>query len=429
MMETGKKTKEQLARELSDAKRRISELEQSLSGCRRVEKEKVELEKRLGESRRMDVLGRLAGEIAHDLNNMLYPIIIDAEVLLEDLPEEGSAHQILKQVLSAAHRQKDLVNQIFSFSRRGERERSPIRIGPVIQEVLNSLRSSLPDTIELRQLMDAPFDTVQGDPLQIRQIVTNLCRNAAEAIGEKTGTIEVGLSAVHLDPDADHPERKAGEYLALSVKDTGPGMASEEVDHVFDPSFTPGGAGRGTSLGLVITQEMVRDHGGDIAVESEPGKGSRFTVNLPAYGDTSREKKPEAGAARPPRERKRILLVDDEDIILSSIQRVLRRLGYDVAAVNDSVEALDMFTRSPDAFDLVITDLTMPRMTGAEFTTRLLAVRPDTPVILSTGFSDVLDERKAREMGVREFLMKPAGINDLKNAIRRSLEEEKEAAG
>jgi len=427
--EAVKKSKDQLIRELSDAQRRITELEQALSGCRQTEEEKRELEKRLGESRRMDVLGRLASEIAHDLNNMLYPIIIDAEVLLEDLPEESSAHQILKQVLSAAYRQKDLVNQIFSFSRRGEQERSPIRIIPVIQETLALLRSSLPDTIELRQHTDVPYDTVKVDPLQIRQIVTNLFRNAAEAIGQKPGTIEVALKIVHLEPDSDHPYRKAGEYLALSVSDTGAGMPPEMLDHVFDPSFTSGGAGRGTGLGLAITREMVRDHGGSITVDSAPGKGSRFTVSLPVYGDASPAKRPEAGTHRPAREKKRILLVDDEDIILSSIQRVLRRLGYDVTAVNDSVEALDMFSSAPQAFDLVITDLTMPRMTGAEFTSRILAIRRDTPGILSTGFSDVMDERKAREMGVREFLMKPAGINDLKNAIKRSLESEEQAAG
>jgi len=428
MAELTKKTKEQLATELAEAKKRIAELEQSLSDYRRLEEEKISLEKRLGEARRMDVLGKLAGEIAHDLNNMLYPIIIDAEILLEDLPKESSAYQILKQVLSAAHRQKDLVNQIFTFSRLSERERSLMQVAPLVRQTIDSLQPSLPEKIEIRQHLDAQYDTIKGDPQQIRQIIVNLIRNAAESIGDKPGMIEVDLSNVRSGLQPGPPQKKAGEYLELSVRDTGAGMTPEAARHVFEPSYTSGGAGRSAALGLAITKGMVEDYDGDISVESEKGKGSRFAVRLPVHGQAVPKEKPAVEIQRAG-EKKRILLVDDEDIILSSIQRVLKRLGYDVAAVNDSVEALDLFSGSPYAFDLVITDLTMPRMTGAELTARLLAVRPDTPVILSTGFSDVMDERKAREMGIREFLVKPAGIDELKKAINRSLAEKPDAAG
>ncbi len=421
MTESAKQSKEQLASELAEAKRQIAEKDRLLSGYRRMEEEKKALEKRIGEIQRMDFLGRLSGEIAHDINNMLYPIIIDAEVLLEDLPQKSTAHQILEQMLSAARRQKDLVNQIFTFSRRGERERNPLEIKPLIRQTLDSLQSTLPEAIELRQNLDVTRDIVIADPQQLRQIIMNLVRNAAESIGHEPGTIEVNLSRVRPVPDPDHPREIEGPYLELSVSDTGKGMTREAMEHIFDPSYSSGSTGRSTVLGLAITRGMVEDHGGTITVESEPGKGSRFMVRLPAHEGPERVERPEPVKAPGPQGKKRILLVDDEDIILSSIQRVLKRLGYEVAAVNDSVEALDMFARSPRAFDLVITDLTMPRMTGAEFTTRLLAIRPDTPVILSTGFSDVMDERKAREMGIREFLVKPAGIDELKNAISRSL--------
>ncbi len=422
MTESAKHSKEQLVRELAEAKRQIAEMDRLLSGYRRIEEEKKALEKRLGEIQRMDFLGRLSGEIAHDINNMLYPIIIDAEVLLEDLPQKSTAHQILEQMLSAARRQKDLVNQIFTFSRRGERERNPLEIKPLIRQTLDSLQSTLPEGIELRQHLDVTRDVVMVDPQQLRQIIMNLVHNAAESIGNEPGTIEVNLSRVRPGTSPNHPREMEGPYLELSVSDTGKGMAREAMEHIFDPSYSSGSTGRSTVLGLAITRGMVEDHGGEITVESEPGKGSRFIVRLPAHEGPERVEPPEPVEAPKPRGKKRILLVDDEDIILSSIQRVLKRLGYDVAAVNDSVEALEMFTRSPQEFDLVITDLTMPRMTGAEFTTKLLAVRPDTPVILSTGFSDVMDERKAREMGIREFLVKPAGIDELKSAISRSLQ-------
>lgn len=423
MTESAKHSKEQLVRELAEAKRQIAEMDRLLSGYRRMEEEKKDLERRLGEVQRMDFLGRLSGEIAHDINNMLYPIIIDAEVLLEDLPQESTAHQILEQMLSAARRQKDLVNQIFTFSRRGERERNPLEIKPLIRQTLDALQSTLPEAIELKPHLDVPRSVVIGDPQQLRQIIMNLVRNAAESIGRGPGIIEVSLSRVQPGEGPDLSQKMEGPYLELSVSDTGKGMTREAMEHIFDPSYSSGDTGRSTVLGLAITRGMVEDHGGEITVESEPGKGSRFIVRLPAHEGPELVERPEPMEAPRPRGKKRILLVDDEDIILSSIQRVLKRLGYEVAAVNDSVEALEMFTRSPRAFDLVITDLTMPRMTGAEFTSRLLAVRPDTPVILSTGFSDVMDERKAKEMGIREFLVKPAGIDELKNAISRSLDE------
>jgi nitrogen-specific signal transduction histidine kinase/CheY-like chemotaxis protein len=407
-----RKTKEQLTEELDEAKRRITALEHLLERSRQG---RGESEGRLGEVQRLEFLGRLAAEIAHDLNNMLYPIILDAEVLLEDLPRESTAHQILTQVLSAAHRQKDLVNQIFIFSRPGGRERVSLELKALVLKTLEGLRAELPDNIEIRKHLDVTDDKIRGDLQQIRQIITNLVRNAAESVGREPGVIEVSLSALR-------PEATQQGQVQLSVKDTGPYLSPDARAHVFDPSYTSGRSGRGTALGLAITLGMVEDHGGTITVESSEGSGSCFIVRFPAYqgGEVSGEK-PGAPVAREEKGKKRILLVDDEDIILSSIQRVLRRLGYEVRAVNDSVEALEMFTSSPHDYDLVITDLTMPRMTGAELTSKLLALRPDIPVILSTGFSDVMDESKARRMGIREFLVKPAGIDELKGAISRSI--------
>lgn len=406
-----KKTKEQLALELDEANRRIAELERLLERSRQG---RADDGGRLGEVQRLEFLGKLAAEIAHDLNNMLYPIILDAEVLLEDLPRESTAHQILTQVLSAAHRQKDLVNQIFIFSRPGERERAPLELKSLARNTLEGLRAELPDNIELRQHLDVADDMIRGDPQQIRQIIKNLVKNAAEAVGREPGVVEVSLSA-------PGPQAKGELWVQLSVKYTGPGLSPEARAHVFDPAYTSSRAGRETALGLAITQGMVVDHGGTIEVEGDEGSGSCFIVRFPAYRGEAVNELPAAPVPREETGKKRILLVDDEDIILSSIQRVLRRLGYEVSAVNDSVEALEMFTSAPHDYDLVITDLTMPRMTGAELTSKLLAIRPDIPVILSTGFSDVMDESKARRMGIREFLVKPAGIDELKSAISRSI--------
>jgi len=288
---------------------------------------------------------------------------------------------------------------------------------------LNLLRSSLPSALEVRKHIDAPSDRIMGDASQIQQVLMNLFKNAADALRSGGGMIEVSLDNTFLESNMFHQEMKAGEYLRLSVKDTGTGMTSEIMDRIFEPFFTTKDMGRGSGMGLSITHGIIKSHSGAISVESEPGKGSRFVVYLPV---TDKKYKAQSldTAPSPLTERKlKILLIDDEDMILSSVTNALKRLGYDVVTAKDSLEALRLFKDTPDEFDLVITDHTMPKMTGVELAPKLMEIRPDIPIILCTGFSDVIDEQETKAMGIRALLLKPASIKELGPVISRALEE------
>ena len=238
----------------------------------------------------------------------------------------------------------------------------------------------------------------------------------------QTGTIEVDLVNTLLEPSSAHPEIKSGEYLQLMVKDTGSGMTPKVMDHIFEPFFTTKEVGKGSGMGLAVVHGIVKDHGGSIMVESEPGKGSQFTVYLPVTDEKFHAQLRDSEKAVSIGGKGRVLLIDDEEIILSSLKKALNRLGYTVVAVKDGREAFDMFCKTPDAFDLVITDLTMPGMTGVELSMKIMEIRPDIPIILCTGFSDVIDEQEAKSMGIRELLVKPASTSELKTAINRALE-------
>jgi PAS domain S-box-containing protein len=399
-----------------------TELEEEIKYHKQSVEEKKRLEFQLAQSQKMEALGRFAGGIAHDLNNILYPIIVDTELLLEETAPHASSYLMLKQILSAAYMQRDLIKQILFFSQRREQQFYPIKIKPLLNETLNLLRSSLPSTMEIHKHFDAPSDKVMGDPTQIQQVMMNLFRNAADALRSTGGMIEVSLENTYLESNLFHQEMKAGEYLRLSVKDTGAGMTSEVMDRIFEPFFTTKDMGRGNGMGLAIVHGIIKNHSGAISVESDPGKGSRFIVYLPITDKRYRAQNLDTDKI-PLTERKlKILLIDDEDIILSSVKNALKRLGYDVATAIDSLEALKLFRNTPDEFDLVITDHTMPRMTGVELAPKLMEIRPDIPVILCTGFSDVIDEQEAKAMGIRGLLLKPASIKELGSAIRRALE-------
>lgn len=388
---------------------------------KRVEEEKERLENDLIQAHKMDALGRFAGGIAHDLNNLLYPIIIDSEVLLEEMEPGTRMHETMKQVLTAAYRQRDLVRHILSFSRQKEQKFIPVKMPDLVRETLNFVRAMLPSTIEIRHRFDALSDTILGDPTQIQQIVMNLVRNAADSLESRRGTVEIILDNTYLEPTSPRLELKAGNYLTLAVKDTGCGMSTDVMDRIFEPFFTTKEIGRGTGVGLSVVLGSLKSHSGTITVESEPGKGSVFTVFLPVCHERDLAEEPCAEDDIPLEGKGTILLVDDEELILSSVQRVLEEAGFCITAVKDAMEALDVFSRNPHEFVLVITDLTMPGMTGTDLAKKLLAMRSDIPVILSTGYYDIIDEQEMKAMGIQEMILKPSNTVELKRAVHRVL--------
>ena len=388
------------------------------------EKERERLEARLRQAQKMEAIGTLAGGIAHDFNNILFPIIGYTEMTLQDLPKESKAWKNLTHVLISADRAKDLVQQILTFGRRDEKERKPIQIQYIIKEVLKLLRSSIPTSIEIREEIGGEFDPVSADPTEIHQIVMNLCTNAYHAMREKGGVMEVSLKKVEVC-EGDlllTMTLEPGAYLRLTVSDTGHGIDRLVLERIFDPYYTTKAPGEGTGMGLSITHGIIKSYGGNIQVYSEPGEGTVFHVYLPLIHMETEKPRAVESLLPVPTGTEHILLVDDEEQIALMVQEMLERLGYRVTSRTSSVEALKAFQAQPDIFDLVITDMAMPNMTGTELAPELLKVRPDIPIIICTGFSEIVNEDKAMAMGIREYLMKPIIRNEMAIAIRRVLD-------
>ncbi len=381
------------------------------------------LESQLQQAQKMEAIGTLAGGIAHDFNNILTAILGNAELAEFEIPGNSPARHSLDQVYKAAYRARDLVAQILAFSRQTDQELKPIKVNIILQEALNLLRSSLPATIEIRQRITTKRDTIIGDPTQIHQIIMNLCTNAHHALRDEGGVLEVSLKDVDLDLETqtDYLDLKPGSYMQLSVKDTGPGMNRETVGRIFDPYFTTKEKGEGTGLGLSVVHGIVKNHGGSIIVNSEPGEGTTFHVYFPLVESHI---EPESKEAEPvPEGNECILFVDDEEAICDIGKRSLQRLGYSVEVRTSSLEALEAFRSQPERYDLIITDMTMPQMTGDRLSKKLMEIRPDIPIVICTGFSEMLDERKAQEIGIRTFIMKPLVIRELANTVRKVLDE------
>ena len=387
--------------------------------------ERRRAEKNLRQIQKMEALGTLAGGIAHDFNNILMPITINAEMALFDVSEKSTMHEQLQQILGAAKRGKELVKQVITFSRQQEQKKINTEIGPIIRETIKFLRSSLPKNIEIREKIETEKDTIHADPTQIHQVLMNLCSNAGYSMRENGGVLEVSLANIDADPGliARYPDLKPGSYVKLTVSDTGCGMAQDVMERIFDPFFTTKKPGEGTGMGLSVVHGIVKNHNGVITVYSELGRGSVFHVFLPqVQGEIKTEDKM---AVSIPTGKERILLIEDEPVQLHSVQRMLERLGYDVVARADSADALDTFRTAPQAFDLIITDQTMPKMTGEKLSEYVLGIRPDMPIILCTGFSELIDGDRAKTMGISEFVMKPFMVKEIAEIIRRVLEREK----
>jgi two-component system cell cycle sensor histidine kinase/response regulator CckA len=374
----------------------------------------------------MEAIGTLAGGIAHDFNNILAAIMGYTEMALYDVPEGTSGRRNLEQVLKAGYRGKDLVKQIITFSRRRDEERRPMRISPIVKEALKMLRASLPTTIDIRQNIKTQSGMVLADPTQIHQVLMNLISNAAYAMREKGGVLEVSLTDVDIyldDAAPPHPDLKPGPYLKLTVSDTGHGIEHAIMERIFDPFFTTKRPGEGTGMGLAVVHGIVKSYGGAILVDSEPGKGSAFDVFFPRIEGYVL---PEVDAAAPmPTGDEHILFVDDEEALADMVQQMLERLGYSVVVKTSSLEALEVFKVHPDQFDLVITDQTMPHMAGVDLAKEIMRIRPEIPIILCTGFSEVISAEEAKTFGIREFLMKPFATRMLAETIRRALDSKK----
>ena len=387
-----------------------------------IEGERKDYEARIQQMQKMEAIGMLAGGIAHDFNNILSAVIGYAELALIDTSEDPRVNTNIRQIHTAGMRARDLVKQILTFSRQGEKELKPLQIGIQIKEALKMLRSSLPTTIEIVSHIDAGVENVMADPTQIHQIVMNLCTNAAQAMEESGGRLTVDLAQVTLSEEDVrlHPGMAPGGYARLRIQDTGTGIPVDILDKIYDPYFTTKEKGKGTGLGLAVVHGIVKSYGGDISVDTAPGKGAAFDIYLPVIKASAA---PTARQTQLPLGTERILLVDDESFIVDFACQGLERLGYRVDGCTSSAEALERLHRAPQRYDLVITDMTMPHMTGDQLALEIFRLRPNLPVILCTGYSSRLDDRQAESMGIRALLMKPINLEDLASNVRRVLDE------
>lgn len=384
--------------------------------------ERKRLEEQLRIAQKMEAIGTLAGGIAHDFNNILGVITGYAEIILENTDKGSALERRLKEILGACRRAKDLINQILNFSRQGSQERKTLRVSPLIKETVKLLRTSLPANIEIRQNIMTANETVMADPSQIHQILLNLCTNAAHSMRERGGTLEISLAEIHLDEGtvAKTPGLSAGAYVVITVTDTGYGIPKSIQEKIFDPFFTTKKPGEGTGMGLAVVHGIVKQHGGAIYVQSEEGKGASFQVLLPQTGLMD-ETASSDDALNLPMGEGRILFVDDEKALVDIGREMLESLGYEVVARTSSVEALEAFRFQPDKFDLILTDQNMPNLSGMELAEKALHVRPDVPVILCTGFSEIVSHGKVRDLGIKEIVMKPILKRQLAESIHRVL--------
>jgi len=386
------------------------------------EEDKNRLEAQLKQAQKVEAVGTLAGGIAHDFNNILSAVIGYTEIALEDVAENTLLKRNLKEVLKAAERARELVNQILTFSRHSEETLKPLKVGIILKEALKLLRSSLPSTIEIVQNIKSD-GCVLASPTQIHQILMNLCTNASHAMQERGGRLNVSLTDVELDArfTSQNPGALPGPYLKLTVSDTGHGIPPEVLDRIFDPFFTTKGIGERTGMGLAVVHGIITNYRGIIQIESQAGKGTIFDIFIPIVETESDIQSAEQSSV--PHGGERILFVDDEEIMVDVGRQMLERLGYRVTVKSSSVEALSLFKARKDGFDLVITDMTMPILTGDRLAVKLMAIRPDIPVILCTGYSARVSEEKAKSLGIKAFVMKPLVRVSLAKTIRSVLDE------
>lgn len=395
-----------------------------VSDRKKAEAEKAELENQLLQSNKIEAIGTLAGGIAHDFNNILASILGYTEIAKYKIPEDSGAHKDLEQVLTATQRAKELVKQILAFSRKSTQERTPVSLSLITREVLTLLRATIPTTITITQHIELGEDTILAHPTQIHQVIMNLCTNAAQAMEETGGTLEVTLGGVELSRKdlVNEPKLQPGYYARLTIKDAGTGIDKVNLDRIFDPYFTTKDTGKGTGMGLAVVHGIVKSSDGMITVRSTKGSGTIFTVYFPVIAQTPSLEVDTFDSLTGGNER--ILVIDDEASVADITQRRLKQLGYQVSMETDSVAALQLFRNNPDAFDLIFTDQTMPVLTGEQLAKELLAIKPGLPIILCTGYSPKITSEWVRELGISALIMKPFDKNELAHTIRQALDKE-----
>ncbi len=387
----------------------------------RMEREKKQLQEQLIQAQKMEAIGTLAGGIAHDFNNMLGVIMGYTEIALNDLGKNHDAEKSLSIVMKASKRVKEMVQQILTFSRKNEPHMIPIEIGTIIQETVQFLRSSIPTTIEIKSDIQTGNGSILGNETQINQILMNLCSNAAHVMKSSGGTISIALKQISITAYDAETDLKPGTYQKLSVSDTGAGMSEETLKRVFEPFFTTKNAEEGTGLGLSVVYGIVKNHNGQIIVKSILSKGTDFFIYFPVLKSeqTIHDAIPRRKTLKGNFER--ILFIDDETFLTDLGKIILRELNYQVTCRNSSVDALSLFKKDPQAFDLVITDMTMPNMDGIKLTQEIKQIRPDLPVILCTGYSAIINQSNYHKYDISALVMKPVIKSEIAEAIRKSL--------
>ena len=391
----------------------------------RLEEER-RLKRELTRAEKFRALGQMASGIAHDFNNILAAIVGYAELASFDLPDDHIACQSVDQIVKASHTAEDLVKQILAFSRKSEEKRVSVDVGSVAEDVLKLIRASMPSTIEIHQNLQPGCGSVLADPTQLHQVLMNLCTNASHAMQEAGGTLSVALDTVAVDSHEAgiHDDLKPGEYVRLSVSDTGHGMDAATLERIFDPYFTTKEMGLGTGMGLAVTHGIVESHQGAVTVFSEPESGSVFHVYLPRQEQDESETAGEGNTAddHSLQGKERILFVDDDRHLAELGKQMLERLGYNVETRFSAEDVLEALREDPAAYDLVVSDLTMPVMNGDELAKEIAAIKAGMPIILCVGFSERMPEEQARKLGIREFLLKPITMSDLSTTVRRALD-------
>jgi signal transduction histidine kinase len=395
-------------------------LEADIAERERTESERAKLERQLRQAQKMEAIGTLAGGIAHDFNNILSGIMGFADLAMQDANEPAATKQHVEEIFKASQRARELVRQILAFSRQQEQSRQPIKLHTILDEVLSLLRATIPKTIEIRTEFGRNTPTVLVDTTQFHQVVTNLVTNAWQAIGDKPGRIDVILREFNVDDDFARttPDLRPGRYARLSVTDSGSGMAASTLERIFEPFFTTKEPGNGTGLGLAVVHGIVKATDGAITVYSQPGHGTTFHLYFPAV-ELDAASLPSVPANIPRGHGERILFIDDERILTVLGERFLTRLGYEAVVESDPLAAIQRFFSGD--FKAVITDLTMPHMSGLDVGRRLLQLNPNLPVILSTGYSATLDYERVRALGFRDLLIKPYNIEALAHCLQKAL--------
>lgn len=387
----------------------------------RAEQENYELEKQLRQSRKLETVGMLTGGIAHDFNNILTPIAGYIDMALLKLPADDPLADDMKQVSIGVDRAKDLIQQILLFSRQAEPALTIVDVKEVVLEAMDLLRATIPANIDIKQKLDGSYSKILGDETQIHQVILNLCSNSVQAMSDEGGTLTIKLEQGSLAARTAIilPNLTEAEYLCLSVSDTGPGMDEETQEAIFNPFFTTKKVGKGTGLGLSVVHGIVQSHNGDIRVESEPGKGAAFHVYLPVSEQSKSEDSTQGktlthGAGV-------ILLVDDEERNLRVFEKMLDILGYEVDSCNSGEEAFKKASEFPDKYDLVLSDLAMPGLTGVELAEKIQLIRPELPFVIMTGFANKLDQETLDRCNIKQLIQKPIKMSALATLVQNVL--------